>query len=49
MAGGIYIEQAELKCLRRELQRFKRGVKAKGLVELTTSFNIAISACKTLT
>jgi len=49
MVKGIYIEQAELGCLRRELEQFKRGVKVKGLRELTTSFNIAISAHKTLT
>jgi len=44
MAEGIYIEQTELEYLRRKLERFERGVEVKDLRELTTSFNIAISA-----
>ena len=48
-AGGIHIEQAELERLRRELERFERGVEVEGLGELTTSFNIAMSAHETLT
>ena len=49
MVGGIHIEQAKLERLRRKLERFECGVKAKGLGELTTFFNIAISASETLT
>jgi hypothetical protein len=45
----MHIEQAELGRLRRELERFERSVEVKGLGELTTSFNIAISAHETLT
>ena len=48
MAGGIYIEQAELERLRRELERFERGVEVEGLGELTTSFNNAMSADNSL-
>ena len=40
-AGGIYIEQAELERLRRQLEQFKRGVEVQGLEELTAAFNVA--------
>jgi hypothetical protein len=48
VVGGIYIKQAKLERLRRELKQFKRGIEVKSLGELTISFNNAISADNSL-